>query len=450
MSSSFFTGSLELYNGTFTSTQAVTRNIITADLDRLLKAVSPSAMHNSAEAKPANYHPDTCHTVLANIFDWAGGNGNAPVMLLDGSIGSGKTTIAHHVADVADEQGYLGATFFFNRLDSSRNHAKSIIPTIAYQIGKVVPGFLNEVHQAMEADPLITERNLSIQLEVLVLRPLQISGNRRDLLVILDGLDECSTDLGQLLLDFMVQAARPEIPLKIFLTSRPGRDLSRHLNSFDSNLLTRLSLDDDTNVSRDAEIRHFLEDKFKVIAQTHPMAHHIPKPWPTNDSIDSLVKNASGHFLYASEVIKFVSSVRRLPHHQLEIVLGTSSCPSNVGNPFEVLDGAYMHLFSYVESSSLDDVLAALGAAMVLSQVDSAVTICRVADVADFLSIGPEEVELLLWDLSSIVQIRQGKLCFLHGTLRDFLLDKTRSCNYYIDILRVQKGLGSPKCAQSD
>ena len=84
-----------------------------------------------------------------------------------------------------------------------------------------------------------------------------------------------------------------------------------------------IALDD--TFEPDVDIRKFLVDKFNEILRKHPLRAQLRKliiKWPTPEAIDQLVSRASGQFVYASTVIKFVSSFRANPAERLEIVLG--------------------------------------------------------------------------------------------------------------------------------
>ena len=124
---------------------------------------------------------------------------NAVIMWIYGKSGAGKSAIAQTISDCCDLQHLLLASFFFSRLDPSRNNPKSLITTIAYQIVKNIPDARPRISAAMENDPLVTSCSLESQLLSLVVEPLrqliesgyfaQPSSRR---LIIIDGLDECS------------------------------------------------------------------------------------------------------------------------------------------------------------------------------------------------------------------------------------------------------------------
>ena len=81
--------------------------------------------------------------------------------------------------------------------------------------------------------------------------------------------------------------------------------------------------------------------------------------------IDQLVAKASGQFIYASTVDRFISSMRHKPSERLDILLGHL----NAGKlkPFEQLDSLYLVIFHAVDQVDRAGMLRVLGAAMVLS-----------------------------------------------------------------------------------
>ncbi len=96
----------------------------------------------------------------------------------------------------------------------------------------------------------------------------------------------------------------------------------------------------------DVDILRFLKDKFVEIKETHPLADMIDPRWPAEQDIHKLVAKSSGQFIYASVVIKFLSSPSQHPAQRLEIVQGLQ--PAGNDTPFAQLDALYRHIFSTV------------------------------------------------------------------------------------------------------
>lgn len=83
-------------------------------------------------------HPDTRVAVRDKIEKWAlrkdPDTNEASIMWLSGAAGAGKSAIAQSMAEDFHSRGLLAASFFFGRSDSTRNHARSLVSTIVYQL----------------------------------------------------------------------------------------------------------------------------------------------------------------------------------------------------------------------------------------------------------------------------------------------------------------------------
>ena len=185
-------------------------------------------------------------------------------------------------------------------------------------------------------------------------------------LIIIDGLDECDPPAVQCsILEVISRLFRDyRLPLLVFIASRPERHLT-HCFSTESlpEFHTTLALDD--AYKPDDDIRLFLADNFSQVKTTHPMKRHLDHSWPSDDVLESLVKKSSGQFIYASTVVKYVSSIRHQPADRLKVVLGIRP-PRHVGEmPFGQLDALYTHIFTSVEDR--ETVLLILGVRLLSS-----------------------------------------------------------------------------------
>jgi len=252
------------------------------------------------------------------------------IMWLYGAAGAGKSAIAQTIAELCEELNTLLASFFFFRADPLRSSSKKLVATIAYQIAVVIPGVRGRMETVLENDPLIFSRSLITQFTALIIEPLERlfknsvreHVDRRNLIII-DGLDECMDGTQVQILDMIFAASQrsTKFPLLFLVASRPEVDISAAMG--DGKIqdgLTRLPLDNDIT-SRD-DIRRFLQDKFEEIRLTHPIRSDLSLSWPLRKDITTLVNKSSGQFIYASTIVKFVSSRRHRPDHRLEIVLG--------------------------------------------------------------------------------------------------------------------------------
>ena len=216
---------------------------------------------------------------------------------------------------------------------------------------------------------------------------------------------------------------RSKFPFLFLVASRPELDISAAMGGGKiRDGLTRLPLDN-VITSRD-DIRRFLVDKFDEIHLTHPLQSDLPSPWPSREYIDTLVYKSSGQFIYASTVVKFVTSRRHRPDHRLEIILGLR--PNGKDLPFAELDALYRYILTSVEDTTTTvQIIATVLTSSIPGYIDV---------LASILDLSPNNIKLCLIDLGSLVKWEDWlNLKVLHASLGDFLFDEARSQELYID-----------------
>ena len=359
---------------------------------------------------------------------------DAFMLWLYGPTGAGKTAIARKVAELLDEKGLLLASFLFFRSDPKRNTMKPLVANIAYRVSCVIPPSHELINTAMEADPLILSYSVEVQLTKLVLEPLRLLADqgyfinqKSPLLVVIDGLDECldkgaQTNFVQFLSSSMAQYP---LPLKFLIVSRPEAHIKLAIALIgEQSTVSRLELNDD--FLPDMDIRRFLTDKFRDIKTCHPFYSKISPFWPSEQQIDTLIRKASGQFIYASLAMRFINSTFDSPMRQLDIVLELRP-PINHDLPFAELDTLYTFILSCTKDSNL--VSRILGVYDVVEDfVGSAVGI-----VEFVLSLEDGDVCIYLSTLSSLLKIQENGIVFHHSSFMDFMRSPERSKSYFID-----------------
>jgi hypothetical protein len=279
-----------------------------------MEEVSPNAFYDSDNRPdPPKCHPNTRVAVIDRITDWATGtiDTDAFMLWLYGPTGAGKTAIARKVAELFVERGLLLASFLFFRSDPKRNTMKPLVANIAYRVACVIPATHDLINTAMEADPLILSYSVEVQFTKLVLEPLRLLADQgyflnhqSSLLVVIDGLDECldkgaQTNFIKFLSSSVVQYP---LPLKFLIVSRPEAHIKSAFVLVGGRLtVSHLELNDD--FFPDEDIRRFLTDNFRDIKISHPCRSGISPFWPSEQQIDTLIRKASGQFIYASLAI---------------------------------------------------------------------------------------------------------------------------------------------------
>ena len=396
-------------------------------------------------------HPGTRVAILDHLIAWAAALAYTyPIIWLHGPAGSGKSAIQRTIAQFLHEKGLLLASFFFFRTATDRNSANNFIATIAYQVALVIPDTRRYIEEAITRNPLIFSLSLWDQAQAMILSPILaihnqpfFNTNHRPRILIIDGLDECNDPDKQCgILDVLCRVLQGlPVPFALIIASRPEHHIRGafdlgHLNK----CCSRLSLDNSYHA--DPDIMKFLIDKFSDIRELHPFRAYLPESWPTQEVIDKLVAKASGQFIYASTVDKFISSIRHNPAERLDVLLG--NLDAGKLKPFEQLDSLYSVIFHAVDQAHLAGALRVLGIPMVLSLHP-----LRPYGRPSFnnpkpysprflerlLGLRTGSVRCLLFDLESLLTIDDDatNIRFFHASLSDYLFDKSRSGQFWID-----------------
>ena len=177
--------------------------------DVLANDFVPDALYHSERRQlehAVTCQPETRTYVLGAIRAWADDSTtNArQVCWLSGPAGTGKTTVAHTIAAEYDERGQLAASFFFWRKTGDRDDVNKLVATLAYQIAKKIPfakeGMEGNLRLEDDQEPLtvlsdqFSKTSLEDRLSKLLIST--YPNRAAPYLVVIDGLDECSSREG--------------------------------------------------------------------------------------------------------------------------------------------------------------------------------------------------------------------------------------------------------------
>jgi hypothetical protein len=360
------------------------------------------------------------------------------------------------LADRCGANGVLGGTFFFASWSASINRRRktAFVPTIAYQLAMHREDLKAAISTAIEKNPAVFGKNLHVQMELLVLAPVrevvrQSNGPKLRGAIIIDGVDECqavqfhdptgpgardrlvrTNDEDQLEILRILQAASldPYFPFCILVASRPER-VFRGFFDPENNptlLAQKIDLHDDHNAN--ADIALFLEARLSEIRRRY----HLPVSWPPPGTIETLVKNASGQFIYAATVIRLLDTGHREPPNALLDTILKMEAKGN-SNPLKQLDNLYSHILE----SSPDPRLSVLWIRCIREVNPQEHSYASNIHFLLQRDPGTNEAEHLLGNLHSLIRIppinKQAttKYDFYHHSLFDFLKDANRCGNLH-------------------
>ncbi|KAJ2927399.1 hypothetical protein H1R20_g9689, partial [Candolleomyces eurysporus] len=415
----------------------------------LLENIAPNAFYNSAARfDPPKCDEDTRVEVISEIMDWIGDReGFQRLLCMTGAAGAGKSALQQTIAERCADSGILGCAIFFSSQDPTRNDLSRIVPTIAFQLGQHDPTLQDYIRKAIEKDPPIFTRTIRTQMDTLVVRPFkQLQANAGfdpdsfPHAVLIDGLDECTGEERQeeLLSTIKHCLLNNDLPFRIFIASRPEWAIRSALNSETEGYLHPLAYHIRLSDKYDAtdDIRRYLWWRLQA------------------EDIEKLVWAASGQFVYAATVVKYVSERRSSPVDRLQTVVDWTPKEGQLARPFEALDVLYASILSAAKESyeAVDthrgrNFLLLLRAHHINS--GNASGVCAKWDAHTFdeiLNLERNAHEVLVSDLHSLVILHQDsdfwRTCinmhFYHRSFSEFLDSVTRSKNLFIPAIQVK------------
>jgi hypothetical protein len=239
------------------------------------------------------------------------------------------------------------------------------------------------------------------------------------MLVVVDALDECEDKNGIATLVSIISNAyhNPSFPLRFLFTSRAYDYIcSKFADSATEPLTIPSNLRD---WKADDDIRRFLRDGFREIrVRRKRVMGELPDLWPSDSDLHLAVMKSEGLFIWASTVLKFVGSERGLPQRKLNLAL----------NLHPGLDYLYRQV---IEDAPRENPFY---------DVIGAITLLRIRfparNLSQLLGIQVDEVLDTLQGLEPILDIPEEvdePIQPYHASLHDFLTDRDRSMNFYIN-----------------
>ncbi|KAJ2935807.1 hypothetical protein H1R20_g1291, partial [Candolleomyces eurysporus] len=366
------------------------------------------------------------------------------------------TRVEQTVEEKCNKGGILAASFFLSSTDPSRNTVEAVIPTIAYQLGYRIPALKQQI-KSME-DPFILSQSLEAQIVALIVDPLR---RLRDLgvnvcslpyAILIDGLDECKDEdrQAELLTAIRRCLLADDLPFRIFIASRPewairtALEPGGHLHE----MAYHIQLSDKYDAS--ADMRRYLRRRFEDIG-----LRIGDSKWFTEGDIETLVRAASGQFIYVATVYKYISERRASPAERLKIVLTWTPHKGQAARPFEALDTLYTNIllnaknaYEAVDSHHGRDFLLLFRAHHInirgFRMYGSGQQHSANSFSVHWLGLEARAEESLISDLRSLVVPEKDdnfvnfRLRLYHKSFSDFLEQESRAKDLFVPAARVE------------
>ncbi|KXN92362.1 hypothetical protein AN958_08378 [Leucoagaricus sp. SymC.cos] len=418
---------------------------------------------------PPKCHPETRTNILQRAHGWFDNSQREKQLTwLRGPAGVGKSAIVQTLAETLSKTKRLGASIFFSR-PNGRSNPQQIFPTLAYRLATLDDAYNAYIGELKYEDPLSLDKSRSEQFRLLFVEPFarrKLRKGQKDLLVAIDGLDECDGDpvseyaseslhrgrvaeqvqceIVRLVSDFVQR--HPSVPLVWIIASRPENHLKAVFMAGD---VKDSYLEEDIPVDSDEacrDVEKFLHTSFTKIQEDYPDI--IPHgPWPSNEQFLLIAKAALGLFVFAEVVVRFIGDPAvGNPVSQLSYVLSAvAKLRHNAQrkNPLAVLDAIYAAIMSRLPPDCLDNAKKLLPPLIHLHRRSVKISDINFKNVYQSLKIARADAVAALRHLHSVIYFPRAKDFdetrprVYHASFHDFLEDPSRSNEY--TVTRVEK-----------
>ncbi|KAI4593292.1 hypothetical protein KJ359_009823 [Pestalotiopsis sp. 9143b] len=296
---------------------------------------------------------DTRSTIRSKVSAWAATDelDSKRVFWLSGAAGTGKSTIAGTIAEQSRSQGNATISFYFSRNVVTRGNTDYLVPTLVRQLADSSQTLKHYICKALRSYHRHFSHPANDQWRLLVEEPLAKLESETEgalappsVLLIIDGLDECSEDTIQNV--FIILKSLRQITavnIRAFITSRYTIAIMKGMNKLEPSLEKFNLEENSSNVEITGDIQTYFEHRLREIKQEYldmPLPkdedeHKALESWPDPKLLTTLVNKADRLFQYTVIMCNIIQG-------------------DGVKNPAERVPGVLERLVS----SSLDELYA--------------------------------------------------------------------------------------------
>ncbi|KAH7902952.1 hypothetical protein BJ138DRAFT_1021338, partial [Hygrophoropsis aurantiaca] len=383
--------------------------------------------------------PGTRKDIIDEICGWINDQGeNIPrAMFLAGVAGSGKSAIAHTVAQIFDNLQRLGSSFFFDQSKVAIFHPGVLFSTIARDLADLEPAFNVKLVEAIEKRADRSTPSIIEQFEKFITRPtseLQIVG---PVVIVIDALDESGDQTQRKKLLSVLSEKISTLPcnFRILITGRPESDIIQMLCPSEHLIVQYMDqISSPSTLNKD--ISQFIAKNLSSASEV------LNKEWQ-NEWIGLITEKSNGLFQWAFTACEFINNRKggQTVAGQFKKILQSSDSKGFAGldslyktileNSFDIDDEDSMGNFKAVMSTIL-----AAWEPLPTSAIQRLQPNVQLDDVISYLG------SVLTGVITGTDSGHQVTVQPLHISFRDFLLDHKRSGQFHVDVANHQRFMG--------
>lgn len=392
----------------------------------------------------ARYNPDkaclpnTREAIIDEIIDWVNkpvhDTLGAQIFWLTGVAGSGKSAIAHTVAQRFQAINRLGASFCFDAASQTARSPYHLFSTISWELGNSNFEWRKALWNVLQTNPsLHSSYSITEQFESFILKAAKSIKMTGPNVIVIDALDECGDTTSRKTLLSVLAGKLVELPpnFRIIITSRPESDILKTLKSC-SHVFCKY-MEDIGIESTNRDIFKFIQSSISTENKSYLNEH-----WKEDHWCQLLIEKAEGLFQWASTACLFMESDFYTVVEQLNTLLQSGGNSQN-------LDLLYAQILNQKTSGGdqgkISRFVSIMSTVLALKKPLPVSALGKLCIGKDVLTI--QSVLQPLGALLSGVSSDSSPVQTLHTSLRDFLGDKGRSGPFFIDTAQEHANLSS-------
>ncbi|KAF6525555.1 hypothetical protein HZS61_011350 [Fusarium oxysporum f. sp. conglutinans] len=329
------------------------------------------------------------------------------LLWIKGDPGKGKTMLLCGIIDELEEgSNCLLSYFFCQATETQLSNASSVLRGLIYLLIIQQPSLISYLRSKHDVtgEKLFQGINVWVSL-VEILTDMLKDPTLKDVILVVDALDECITDRPQLL-DFIIQSSSsPLSRVKWIISSRNWPDIEDKLDSAKQKVRLPLELNKDS-ISKAVDMY--------IGYKMDRLACHKRYDKETRDAVeDYLTSNADGTFLWVALVCQALADPKVRKRHTLNTL---KSFPPGLDSLYDRMIG---HIGDSKDADLCKEVLA------IASVVYRPITLDELKVLIESLEdLDQDDLEEIIRSCGSFLTLREGVIYFVHQSAKDFLLNK--------------------------
>lgn len=362
--------------------------------------------------------------VLSVIDSWLTSSDPASpkVLSLVDISGSGKSTVAQHVAWNAIRYGRLLCSFFFRTDVAAQSNTSAVVSSLARDLARLGGTIAADIANASR---VVQDASCLESFHAQITTPLVNNPPDQPALILIDALDESGPPSDRA--EFLAALAH-EIPLlpptaKVMITSKPEQDINDTfdtLGNSDSRDVEVYPLTFDVlGGENKRDLKTYITYAFERIAQQQRAEGRIlPSIWPSNQQLKSLANCAKGLFIWAKTAAQYVSYSTD-PQRALDELLLIKSRAA----PEAAIDALYKHILHTAESIPGFDPHAYHGAMKLILTSPNPMTVIHINR-----TLG-QDTSPTIACMRSVLEVQPDGVRIAHKSFREYIRD-SQKCDY--------------------